>query len=83
MREVLRIMGDLRGPVEEWILHRADKLSLDGEVLHVSDSRITIRVDGPEELLEAMALACSLGPSEALVERVERVSMPSESNNAH
>lgn len=76
MREEMTIIGDLRqGRVEEWVRHRADKLSLNGRILRHSDREVTVDVSGPEELLDAMAIACSLGPSAALIETVERKPM--------
>ncbi|MFV0245160.1 MAG: acylphosphatase [Qingshengfaniella sp.] len=76
MREEMTITGDLRhGDVAEWASHRAARLSLHGHILQASDSAVTIAVSGPEVLLDAMALACSLGPAQALIDRVDRRSL--------
>lgn len=56
----------------EWIGHRARKLSLRSSIGATTSTRIVVHVAGPPELIDAMALACSLGPGEALIDAVGR-----------
>jgi hypothetical protein len=37
-----------------------------------NDARLDMIVSGPPDLLDAMALACSLGPQEVWVDQVDR-----------
>jgi acylphosphatase len=56
----------------DWIVERANRLSLRGDVRRISAKRIDVNVRGPEPLVDAMELAVSLGPAEILVDRIER-----------
>ena len=57
----------------EWIVHRAKRLGLDGWVAHDrARQNVEVVVQGPPELIDAMALSCSLGPMTVWVERVDR-----------
>ena len=56
----------------DWIVERAKRLSLRGDVRQVSAHRVDVNVCGPEPLVDAMELAVSLGPAEILVDRIER-----------
>lgn len=55
----------------DWIRHRATKLGLTGRLLTAQPNHISLEVSGPEELLNAMEVACSLGPINCLTERSE------------
>lgn len=55
-----------------WIRAHAAKLGLRLHRLDLSERGIEVEGSGPPEMLEALALACSLGPSGVLVERVIR-----------
>lgn len=59
-----------------WIVHRARLLDLSGQVTRISETEIRIDVTGPDPLIDAMEDACSLGPAEILVDRIERTEQP-------
>jgi len=65
-----------------WAQHRADKLGLTGCVTTEADT-VVADVSGPAELIEAMALCCSLGPASSWVERVDRVALVSHQGGAN
>lgn len=68
----LRLTGALGAPgFPDWICHRARLLDLAGWVAQKDETELTIVVVGPEPLIDAMEMACSLGPVDVLVERVE------------
>lgn len=80
----------LRGDVTaagfpDWICHRARLLDLSGWVSAAGDDGIRIVVSGPEALVDAMEMACSLGPRDVLVTRIERhpFTPPSAPNGFH
>jgi len=56
----------------EWITRRAAKLSLSGWVRAHSDNLIEIFVSGDQILIEALEVACSLGPIDARVDSIEK-----------
>ncbi|MEM9430525.1 MAG: acylphosphatase [Pseudomonadota bacterium] len=55
-----------------WILHRGRLLSLRGWVRRVDDATIEMALEGPDPLLDAMEIACSLGPGDVMVETITR-----------
>jgi len=55
----------------DWIIHRATRLSLGGWVRVHDDTLIEVYVSGDRVLVEAMEVACSLGPVEARVDSIE------------
>lgn len=74
MTEDFRLLGDVGAtqfPV--WIMRHAGKLGLTGSVVSQSKGLIEMRFSGPSELLEALAVGCSLGPREVWVDRVDRL----------
>lgn len=54
-----------------WICHRARLLNLTGSVDVKGTADVHILVQGPQPLIDAMEMACSLGPMDANVERIE------------
>lgn len=67
----VRIEGDFSGRgFIDWIADRAARLSIDGQVHHVDDTRLELSVTGERVLLDAMEVACSLGPAAARVDDV-------------
>jgi len=72
--ELFRFSGDVSDPdFLDWICHRANRLGLNGWVREDSAGGfIEALASGPEELLDAMELGCSLGPITVWVETVER-----------
>ena len=55
----------------DWICHRARLLDLAGSVHALGNTQICILVQGPQPLIDAMEMACSLGPIDANVHRIE------------
>ena len=55
----------------DWIAHRAGLLDLNGWVTRDGPNAITIVVAGPQPMVDAMEMACSLGPVSVDVERIE------------
>ena len=55
-----------------WIGRHAGKLGLEVRILGQSAARVDLIVCGPPDLLDALALACSLGPQEVWVDEVHR-----------
>lgn len=56
----------------DWVCHRARVLDLNGWVKPDGSEAMTIVVSGPEPLVDAMEMACSLGPMDVWVERIDR-----------
>ena len=54
----------------DWIMHRSSVLGLDIYSLTCGQSSITFSASGHSVLLDAMEIACSLGPLEAMVEQI-------------
>lgn len=73
--ERFKLSGDVnKSDFLDWISHRARRLGLTGWVQDNSEQKtIEILVDGPEDLLDAMELGCSLGPITVWVEHIERI----------
>ncbi len=70
---MFRIFGDVGAPVFAlWIARHARRLGLRGMILRHDPTRLDLSVTGQPDLLDAMALGCSLGPQEVLVDRIER-----------
>lgn len=55
-----------------WIVHRARRLGLRGGIVQVDQHAIETIVAGPLELIDAMEVGCSLGPTSVEVEHIER-----------
>ena len=74
--EDFRVLGDV-GAVQfrGWIMRHAGKLGLTGAVLSQSADCVEMRFSGPPDLLDAMAVGCSLGPCEVWVDRIERAAV--------
>lgn len=53
-----------------WILSHAKKLGLHEVKTLRQHNCLEVLATGPEEMLEALALGCSLGPATVLVERI-------------
>lgn len=72
--EKLVIRGSLAAEdFPEWIIHRACRLGLRGGIVRISDHVIELLVSGSDELIGAMEVGCSLGPTSVEVERIDRV----------
>ena len=55
----------------DWICHRAQLLDLDGWVTAPTVDEICVVVAGPQALIDAMEMACSLGPMDVRVDRIK------------
>ena len=68
-----RILGEV-GAVQfpGWIMAHAHKLGLTGGILSQSDQCVEMRFSGPPDLLDALAVGCSLGPQQVWVDRIDR-----------
>jgi acylphosphatase len=54
-----------------WIVDRAERLNLDGSVCKRSAHCIELCLTGERVLVEAMEVACSLGPIDVQVDTIE------------
>ncbi len=55
----------------DWICHRARLLDLTGWVTIVDEAEIVAHVTGDAVLVDAMEVACSLGPADVFVDRID------------
>lgn len=60
------------GSFPDWICHRAGLLNLSGWVKAQGDARVDVLVSGDADLVEAFEVACSLGPADIMVDRIDR-----------
>lgn len=71
--ERLEFIGDFSSDdFCEWVRHRANRLALVGWVREISNQEVEVVVYGEPELIDAMEVACSLGPFGVTVETVNR-----------
>ena len=71
--ERLRLHGQVGAPgFSGWILGHARRLGLDCAVIETGTACVTAVLTGPPDLLDAMALGCSLGPMDVWVETITR-----------
>lgn len=71
--QTFRIFGDVGSDVYAgWIARHARRLGLRGAILHHGADRLDLVVTGQADLVDALALGCSLGPQEVLVDRIDR-----------
>lgn len=66
----------LRGQVDgcalvPWMARHAQKLGVRFDVTHQEQGLIQIEATGADEMTRAFALACSLGPRDVFVDRLE------------
>lgn len=59
-----------------WILHRAARLSLTGAVAQLNDKEIYLNLIGHPILVDAMEVACHLGPIDACVDLIVEENQP-------
>jgi acylphosphatase len=72
--ERFEIIGDVGAPVfARWIVRHARRLGLSGAVLAQGPGQIDLVATGQADLLDALALGCSLGPQEVWVDRINRL----------
>ncbi|MEM6608071.1 MAG: acylphosphatase [Pseudomonadota bacterium] len=69
-----RLKGDLAAPeFRDWMARHSRKLGVSVEGIRASAHRMEIATRGQYDMLEAFALACSLGPRDVYVETMEIV----------
>lgn len=67
------ILGDVRSDkFPPWIQRHAQKLGVMCRIDRQDGDRLEAVLSGPEELLDAMEMACLLGPIQVWVDRIER-----------
>ena len=75
----IRIIGSFdKIAFREWILHRSAVLGLDISDLTYGQRSITFSTSGHSVILDAMEIACSLGPSEAMVDQIHATNFEPE-----
>ena len=67
---------EIRGNFDEialhdWIVHRSTVLGLDISIHSLARNAISFCATGHMVLLDAMEIACSLGPSDAIVDHIQ------------
>lgn len=68
----IRVFGHVAAlDFPDWILHHASKLGLRRVSTTILADCLKVEATGPDEMLNALALGCSLGPATVLVERVD------------
>ena len=68
----MRIAGQVASEAfADWICHRARLLGLTGWVTIVGEAEIVAHVTGDAVLVDAMEVACSLGPADVFVDRID------------
>ena len=60
----------------DWVVRRARLLDLAGGIERQNSTRIELQASGDQVLLEALEVACSLGPVSAQVDSIVRRDMP-------
>ena len=73
IREQVTILGELESAsFVPWIERHSRKLGLVTKDLTATADRIEFELEGPNELLDAMEMGCSLGPIDVWVEEIQR-----------
>ena len=68
----LRLFGNVgSADFRSWTLRHAGRLGLRCRVVSHGADCLEVLASGPGELIEALALGCSLGPQSVMVDRVE------------
>lgn len=62
----------------DFVVERATWLGLDGWVAANDDATVSLAVAGPEALVGALEMACTLGPLDALIDEVRPAGEPAE-----
>lgn len=70
---LVRIRGSFTQPFVPWIQERSDRLGLTSNLTYHSNELIEVTTSGHEILVDALALACTLGPMTATVDDVETI----------
>jgi len=67
----ITLAGDFQSDSSSDLFQRARLLDLRGWVSQQDETRMTILVAGPDSLIGAMEMACSLGPVDIEVDRID------------
>lgn len=68
---IISLFGDVfAADFPDWIERHARKLGAQVTITALND-QLHIKAAGPDVMLEALALGCSLGPESVMVERME------------
>lgn len=71
---IFTITGDVAAAsFPPWIKRHAKKLGVQQLEIEASPNVLTVRGFGAPEMVEALAIACSLGPAEVMVENVSNM----------
>ncbi|HEY9011061.1 MAG TPA: acylphosphatase [Devosia sp.] len=62
----------------DFVVERAQWLGLDGWVAANDDKTVSVAVAGPEALVGALEMACTLGPLDALIDEVRPMDDPGQ-----
>ena len=71
VRVLMRVAGSLDAGYLDFVASRAQWLDLDGWTTIVGPGRAEIAAAGPEALVGALEMACTLGPLDSLVETID------------
>ncbi len=67
----IHIIGQVQAAdYPEWIQRHARKLGLRDVTARLTNEGMDVRATGPDEMLNALALGCSLGPASILVDEI-------------
>ena len=67
------IQGKVSAPgFRPWLAAHAARIGISAEFCGASADSLQMRVEGPPALLDAMEMACLLGPIEVWVDRIRR-----------
>lgn len=67
------LIGDLDDPaLEPWIAGHARRLGLKAHIRHHDATELSVDVEGPPDLLDAMEAGCLLGPIGSWIESIRR-----------
>lgn len=71
MTATILIFGDVQAPdFPAWIERHARKLGLQAVTADTVETGLKVVATGPDEMLQALALGCSLGTASVLVDHV-------------
>ncbi|MCF1709350.1 acylphosphatase [Tabrizicola sp. J26] len=71
--DMFTLRGDLGAPsFLPWIARHAGRLGIIGRVTAASADEVSLLVEGPPDLVDAMELGVSLGPIDVWVESIKR-----------
>jgi acylphosphatase len=82
VRQRFDVTGRLGSSYLAFVSERAGWLSLGGFARHAGPGRVEIVATGPEALVGALEMACTLGPLDALIDAVEVSDAPGPQESA-